>query len=261
MPYVIAFLGIKDGQGVTTTAIAVADALARSHSTVFLDCDMAGTGTAVDALHLNPERKGMNALLGEVPISAQMLIREAIPTRNPNLSVVPGLLAICGSDVVTLADRLITGKALAHMTTEFVVLDLGSPWAHPWLASARAAAQAVARMAHRVFVVFQDSPPRMARAIQVLKVAQPPKAELLLVESRRGALGRQVREAIRHNLPDLALSATIRWDPKRAMTAEDRGVPLPGLGESLVRTLRLVEAADVGDGIAEVTTAAGEAAG
>ncbi|HEV2953726.1 MAG TPA: hypothetical protein VG015_06530 [Candidatus Dormibacteraeota bacterium] len=245
MSYVLAFLGIKDGQGVTTTALALADAIAAKHSTLFIDADMSGTGTAVDALHLNPERRGFNSLLGETPLTSEMLQREAIASRNPNLELIPGLIAVCGSDVVVLAERLQRGNALAGLCHDFVVLDLGSAWAHPWLSSARAAAQAVARISNRVFVVFQDSPTRMVRAVQVLKSAQPPKAELILMETRGGSLNRQAREALRYNLPDLSLATRVRWDPKQSMNAEDRGVPMPGIGPQLIRELQILERASV----------------
>jgi hypothetical protein len=78
--------------------------------------------------------------------------------------------------------------------------------------------------------------------VLVLKAALPPKTELLLAESRRGQLRKHVQEALRLRLPDLAVSATISWDPGRAQNALDSGKPLPLAG--LVRQLQLAEQAE-----------------
>jgi hypothetical protein len=69
----------------------------------------------------------------------------------------------------------------------------------------------------------------------------PPKTELLLLESRRGAISRQAEEALRLRLPELPLAGRIGWDPAKAMHAADTGKPLP-MGD-LLRELQIAERA------------------
>ena len=241
MSYVIAFYGIKDGQGVTTTALAVADQLAQRHSVLFLDADMSGTGTAADALQLDPAGRGMNHLIGAKAIAARELLNQTIPTYHRNLGLVPGLNAVCGSAVARLVGQLRDGQALTIAGVEFVVVDFGA-LAHPELRSLRQSAAAISSIAHRVFTLIRDDPPMIARAVLVLKAALPPKTELLLAESRRGQLRKHVREALRLKLPEVAVAATISWDPSRAQQALDAGRPL-GLS-GLARQLQLTERAE-----------------
>jgi MinD-like ATPase involved in chromosome partitioning or flagellar assembly len=239
--YVLAFYGIKDGQGVTTTALAVADDLAQRHTVLFLDADMSGTGTAADVLQVDPGGRGMNNLIGTKAISARDVLNQTVATHNRNLGLVPGLNAVCGSAVPRLIGQLQEGQALAVPGVEFAIVDFGA-LAHPELRSLRQSATALASIAHRVFTVIRDDPPMIARAVLVLKAAIPPKTELLLAESRRGQLRKHVQEALRLRLPDLAVAATIPWDPGRAQSALDSGKPLqlPGL----VRQLQLAEQAE-----------------
>jgi hypothetical protein len=100
----------------------------------------------------------------------------------------------------------------------------------------------MASIANRLFTVVRDDPPMIARAVLVLKAALPPKTKLLLTESRRGQLRKHVQEALRIRLPEVAIAATIPWDPGRAQQALDSGKPLtlPGL----VRQLQLAEQAE-----------------
>ncbi len=203
MSYVVAFYGIKDGQGVTTAALAIADQLAQRHSVLFVDADMSGTGTATDALQLDSSGRGMNNLIGAKAIAARDLLNQTIATHHRNLGLVPGLNAVCGSALPRLVIQLRDGQALTLPGVEFVVVDFGA-LAHPELRSLRQSATAMASIAHRVFTVIRDDPPMIARAVLVLKAALPPKTELLLAESRRGQLRKHVREALRLKLPDLA---------------------------------------------------------
>ena len=241
MSYVLAFYGIKDGQGVTTTALAVADELAQRHTVLFLDADMSGTGTAADVLQVDASGRGMNNLIGSKAITARDVLNQTVATHNRNLGLVPGLNAVCGSAVSRLVGQLQEGQALAVPGVEFAVVDFGA-LAHPELRSLRQSATAMASIAHRVFTVVRDDPPMIARAVLVLKAALPPKTELLLAESRRGQLRKHVQEALRLRLPDLAVAATIPWDPGRAQHALDSGKPLqlPGV----VRQLQLAEQAE-----------------
>ena len=240
MSYVLAFYGIKDGQGVTTTALAVADELAQRHTVLFLDADMSGTGTAADALQVDPSGRGMNNLIGARAITSRDILNQTVGTHNRNLGLVPGLDAVCGSAVSRLVGQLQEGQALTVPGVEFVVVDFGA-LAHPELRSLRQSATAMASIAHRVFTVIRDDPPMIARAVLVLKAALPPKTELLLAESRRGQLRKHVQEALRLRLPDLAVAATVPWDPGRAQHALDAGKPLQL--PALVRQLQLAEQA------------------
>jgi MinD-like ATPase involved in chromosome partitioning or flagellar assembly len=239
--YVLAFYGIKDGQGVTTTALSVAEALASRHTVLFLDADMSGTGTAADALQVDAAGRGMNNLIGAKAITARDVLGQTVATHNRNLGLVPGLSAVCGSAVSRLVTQLQEGQALTVPGVEFTVVDFGA-LAHPELRSLRQAATAMASIAHRVFTVVRDDPPMIALAVLVLKAALPPKTELLLAESRRGQLRKHVQEALRLRLPDLAVAATIPWDPGKAQHALDAGRPLalPGI----VRQLQLAEQAE-----------------
>jgi len=239
--YVLAFYGIKDGQGVTTTALSVADELARRHTVLFVDADMSGTGTAVDVLQIDAAGRGMNNLIGARAISSRDILNQTVATQNRNLGLVPGLSAVCGSAVSRLVTQLQEGQALTVPGVEFAVVDFGA-LAHPELRSLRQSATAMASIAHRVFTVVRDDPPMIARAVLLLKAALPPKTELLLAESRRGQLRKHVQEALRLKLPDLAVAATIAWDPARAQQALDSGKPLPLPG--LVRQLQLAEQAE-----------------
>jgi len=241
--YVVAWVGTKDGQGCTSTMLAAAHEIARTHSVLVVDADMSGTATAIDHLHLHPRGRGMNNLVGVGRITREALLRQAIPTRTSRLELVPGLMAIYGTGTANLVQQLESGGALSGLPHDFVLLDLGCAWSHPLLDAPRAAAQAVARIASRVLVVVQDSPTRIARSIQVLQAAQPPKAELVLMETRRGTLSRQVEEALTARLPSIGLAARVRWDPGRAIRAENQGVPVPDVGEAVVRGAQLVDGA------------------
>ena len=243
MSYVISWVGTKDGQGLTSTVLSVAFEIARSNSVLVVDADMSGTATAVDHLHLHPQGRGMNNLVGINRITQDSLLAQVIPTRSPRVHLVPGLMAIYGTGSADFIGQLERGDALVRLPYDFVLLDLGCAWSHPLLDSPRAAAHAVARISSRVFVVMQDSPARIARSIQVLQTAQPPKAEIVLVETRRGALSQQVRDVLASRLPSIGLAARVRWDPRRAIMAENGGVPIARVGEEVVRSAGIVERA------------------
>ena len=243
MSYIVSWVGTKDGQGLTTTLLAAAFEIAQSHSVLVVDADMSGTSTAIDHLHLHPHGRGMNNLVGMSKISQETLLHQVIQTRHPRVHLVPGLMAICGTGITDFIGQLERGGALTDLPYDFVLFDMGAAWSHPLLDSPRAAAQAVARISARVFVLMHDSPARIARSIQVLQAAQPPRAEIVLVETRGGALSQQVREVLANRLPSIGLAARVRWEPKRAIAAENAGVPIGRVGEEVVRSAQIVDRA------------------
>jgi MinD-like ATPase involved in chromosome partitioning or flagellar assembly len=243
MSYVISWVGTKDGQGLTSTVLAVAFEIAHSHSVLVIDADMSGTSTALDHLHLHPHGRGMNNLVGMSKITQDSLLRQVVQTRHPRVHLVPGLMAIYGTGIADFIGQLEKGAALADLPYDFVLFDMGAAWSHPLLDSPRRAAQAVARISARVFVLMHDSPARIARSIQVLQAAQPSRAEIVLVETRNGALSQQVREVLGARLPSISLAARVRWEPRRAISAENAGVPISRVGDEVVRSAQIVDRA------------------
>ncbi|MFZ0218044.1 MAG: hypothetical protein WAM30_19090 [Candidatus Dormiibacterota bacterium] len=245
MSYVLSWVGIKDGQGVTTSALAVAVELARQHPVLVIDADQSGTGTLVDLLDVNPGARGMARFAGNLPaITAAMLREESVQVPGPrNLFCVAGLNGLCGKPVYALVSELERGRALEQVPFPFVVIDWGSAWSHTGLDSPSRAADAVCRLSDRVFVQMLDSPALLTRAIRVLQQAQPPRAELILLETRRHEMRRELRGALASHLPHLELAATVRWDHRSAHAAEDRGTTLTEQGAHLVRALAITERA------------------
>jgi MinD-like ATPase involved in chromosome partitioning or flagellar assembly len=225
MSLIVAFLTTKDGQGSTTLALATAWAAAAEHRVMFIDADMSGTGSAADALALDLGGRSIGNLFGTQTVSAAMLDQQAVQVRGRSrMRLVPGLQGFCGPGVAELLPRL--RPALISLADELVVLDLGSPLAHPRLDSARQTAETICALAGRVFIVLQDSPARLVRSIQVLKGAQMPQAEIILCETRRGVLRDHVRRTLKQHLPGTVVAGTVPWDPKLAARSEDQAVPM-----------------------------------
>ncbi|MGH7912775.1 MAG: MinD/ParA family ATP-binding protein, partial [Candidatus Dormibacteraceae bacterium] len=224
MSYILSWVGIKDGQGVTTSAAAVAYELARDHPVLVIDADQSGTGTLVDLLQVDPGARGMARFAGNLPaVTAAMLREEAtLVTGRRALYAIAGLNGLCGKPVYALVAELERGRALSQVPFPYVVVDWGSAWSHATLDSPARAAEAVCRISDRVFVQVADSPALLTRGITVLRQARPPRAELLLLARRRNELGREVRGALAAHLPHLELATTVRWDPRAAQIAEDR---------------------------------------
>jgi len=59
----------------------------------------------------------------------------------------------------------------------------------------------------------------------------------VVCETRRGALREEVRKTLAEHLPGLRLTATHRWDERRAAQAEDAAQPIRI--EGLLETLHL----------------------
>lgn len=234
MSTVVSVLTTKDGQGSTSFALSLAWAAAEDRRVLLLDADMSGTGTLADAIALDFGGLGIGNLFGTIAISAAMLEQQATAVRaRPRLRVVAGLQGFSGPGVGDLLPRLV--PALRSLPDELVVLDLGAALAHPGQESPRRTAEAIADASQRVFIVMHDSPARLVKSIQVLKAAQLPQAELVVYETRRGALREQLRRALTEHLPGARIGIELPWDERRAIRAEDAALPVavPGLLQAL----------------------------
>jgi MinD-like ATPase involved in chromosome partitioning or flagellar assembly len=234
MSTVVSVLTTKDGQGSTAFALSLAWAAAEQRRVLLVDADMSGTGTLADAIALDFAGLGIGNLFGTVAISAAMLEQQAVTVGvRPRLRVVAGLQGFSGPGVADLLPKLV--PALRSVPDELVVLDLGAALAHPGHESPRRTAEAIAQASQRVFIVVHDSPARLVKSIQVLKAAQLPQAELVVYETRRGALREQLRRALAEHLPGVRIGTVLPWDERRAMRAEDAATPIvvPGLLQTL----------------------------
>lgn len=234
MSTVVSVLTTKDGQGSTSFALSLAWAAAEHRRVLLVDADMSGTGTLADAIALDFGGLGIGGLFGTAAISAAMVEQQAVVVGvRPRLRVVAGLQGFSGPAVADLLPRLV--PALRSVPDELVVLDLGAALAHPGHESPRRTAEAISHASQRVFVVIHDSPARLVKSIQVLKAAQLPQAELVVYETRRGALREQLRRALAEHLPGVRIGTVLPWDERRAMRAEDSATPqvVPGLLQGL----------------------------
>lgn len=240
MSTVIAVLTTKDGQGSSTLALALAWSAAQHARVMLIDADMSGTGNIADLIALDIESQGIGGLFGTKTITAEMLEAQAIgiPAR-PQLRVVPGLQGFCGPSVAELLPSL--GHAFPSLSDELVILDLGSALAHPGQESPRRTGEIICSVANRVLIVAQDGPSRLTKTIQILMLAQLPRAELIICETRRGQMRDQITRTVSHHLPNVRLSGFVAWDEKRAMKAEDAAVPMSG--DEVLRNLQILQLA------------------
>jgi MinD-like ATPase involved in chromosome partitioning or flagellar assembly len=243
MSTVVSVLTTKDGQGSSTFALLLAWTAAEERRVTLIDADMSGTGNLADLIALDFGGRGIGNLFGTQAISPIALEQQAVAVRQqPRLRLVAGLPGFSGPAVTELLPRL--RPALEALSDELVVLDLASALAHPRQESSRRAAEAVCEASNRVFVVLQDSPARLVTSLQVLKAAQPPQAELVLMETRRGALRDQIVRTLAEQLPGLPVSAVLPWDTRQAQRAEDAARPTPQ--PALLRALRVLPTATPG---------------
>jgi MinD-like ATPase involved in chromosome partitioning or flagellar assembly len=240
---VVSVLTTKDGQGSSTFALSLAWTAAEESRVMLVDADMSGTGNLADLIALDFGTRGVGNLFGTLAISAFALEQQAVIVRQqPRLRLVPGLQGFCGPGVVDLLPRL--KPALESLPDELVILDLAAALAHPRQESSRRAGEAICELSNRVFVVVQDSPARLVKSIQVLKTAQLPQAELVLLETRRGVLRDQITQTLAEHLPGLPISAVLAWDTRQAQHAEDTAKPLTQ--PALLRALNLLPAVSAG---------------
>ncbi|HEY4028472.1 MAG TPA: hypothetical protein VGO86_18740 [Candidatus Dormibacteraeota bacterium] len=236
MSTVVSVVTTKDGQGSTSFALSLAWAAAEQRRVLLVDADMSGTGTLADAIALDFGGLGIGNLFGTQAISSALLEQQAVAVgARPRLRVVAGLQGFSGPGVAELLPRLV--PALRSVPDELVVLDLGAALAHPGQESPRRTAEAIAQASQRVFVVMHDSPARLVKSIQVLRAAQLPQAELVVYETRRGALREQMRRALTEHLPGVRIGTVLPWDERRASRAEDAALPVPAPG--ILQALRL----------------------
>jgi len=236
---VASVLTTKDGQGSSTFALSLAWTAAEESRVMLVDADMSGTGNLADLIALDFGSRGVGNLFGTLAISAFALEQQAVIVRQqPRLRLVPGLQGFCGPGVVDWLPRL--RPALESLPDELVILDLGAALAHPRQESSRRAGEAICEISNRVFVVVQDSPARLVKSIQVLKTAQLPQAELVLMETRRGVLREQITQTLAEHLPGLPISAVLSWDSRLAQRAEDTAKPVAQ--PALLRALNLLPA-------------------
>jgi MinD-like ATPase involved in chromosome partitioning or flagellar assembly len=240
MSTVIAVLTTKDGQGSSTLALSLAWSAAQHARVMLIDADMSGTGNIADLIALDIESQGIGGLFGTKAITAEMLETQAIPVpARPQLRVVPGLQGFCGPSVAELLPSL--GHAFPSLSDELVILDLGSALAHPGQESPRRTGEIICSVANRVLIVAQDGPSRLTKTIQILMLAQLPRAELIICETRRGQMRDQITRTVSHHLPNVRLSGFVAWDEKRAMKAEDAAVPMSG--DEVLRNLQILQLA------------------
>jgi MinD-like ATPase involved in chromosome partitioning or flagellar assembly len=240
MSTVIAVLTTKDGQGSSTLALSLAWSAAQHARVMLIDADMSGTGNIADLIALDIESQGIGGLFGTHTITAEMLETQAIPVpARPQLRVVPGLQGFCGPSVAELLPSL--GHAFPSLSDELVILDLGSALAHPGQESPRRTGEIICSVANRVLIVAQDGPSRLTKTIQILMLAQLPRGELIICETRRGQMRDQITRTVSHHLPNVRLSGFVAWDEKRAMKAEDAAVPMPG--DEVLRNLQILQLA------------------
>lgn len=249
MSTVVSVLTTKDGQGSSTFALALAWTAAEERRVMLIDADMAGTGSLADLIALDFGGRGLGNLFGTLAISPLALEQQAVTVRQqPRLRLVAGLQGFSGPGVGELLPRL--GPAVQGLPDELVVMDLGSALAHPGQESSRRAGEAICAVSSRVFVVVQDSPARLVKSIQVLKAAQLPQAELVLMETRRGALRDPIQRTLAQHLPGMPVSAVLAWDARQAQRAEDSATPVAQ--PALLRALNVLPAPS--PGLDRVTT-------
>ncbi|HEX4212590.1 MAG TPA: hypothetical protein VIA06_04585 [Candidatus Dormibacteraeota bacterium] len=238
MSTVVAVLTTKDGQGSSTLALSLAWSAAHDCNVLLIDADMSGTGNLADLLALDIQGQGIGNLFGTHALTGPMLEQQAIRIRHrPRLRVVPGLHGFCGPGVAEILPGL--GGAISGIGDDLVILDLGSPLAHPGQESPRRTGEVICSVAQRVLVVAQDSPAKLTKTIQVLMLAQLPRAELIICETRNGQMRDQITNTVSQHVPGVRLSGFIPWDERRAIRAEDQAVPMPG--DEVLRNLRLMQ--------------------
>lgn len=223
----------RAGQTSTYWATSLAWTLAEQRSVTLVDCDMEG-GTIADLLYLSIADRSIGNCFGDRPARAADVAEQAVTVpQRPHLQVVPGLRSSYGYEVSDCLRRV--GPAIAALSSDVVIADLGHPLAHPGLRSPRTSAEAISSIFHRVFVVIRDEPALVARSINVLRAARPSHGEIVICRQRSRAHHRSIFETIERELPELPVRDGWRWDEAAATRMGDSGVPmaLPGVSQEL----------------------------
>jgi MinD-like ATPase involved in chromosome partitioning or flagellar assembly len=238
MSYPIAVLTTRPGQGSTTFAISLAWDLCQSCSVTLIDADMMG-GTIADALELSTEGRGIANLLTAAEINAATLDGQAVthPSR-PSLRSGPGLRGFSGPSLGRLLPRVAT--AIAGLTSDFVVVDMGGPLAFPDLESPRVTGETIAHSARRSFIVLRDDPTFLPGSVQLLKFARVPQADLVVMRRRSSPMGRIASDVLADQLPGFP-TWQFEWDERRGhqATYEGRVLEQPGIAQTLRLPLTL----------------------
>jgi MinD-like ATPase involved in chromosome partitioning or flagellar assembly len=228
----------KDGQGSTSFAAALAFSLAHEQTVLAIDADMSGTGNLVEFLGVSrANHEGMTRLMGADSFTPEMLLDIAVAHPiNPKLGAIPGLRGTCGRAPYKFLNLIAPAAKLIDV--DHVVIDLGSGLAHPEQTSLRRAAETLTQYANRLFVVITDSPSRLVPSIDILRNAKLPGAELIIFETRHGALKRDAQRLISEALPEIKQNVFLPWDAKKAASAEDHQKPM-SYAENLIDFLQL----------------------
>lgn len=233
MTLLIGVCTTRAGQTSTYWATSLAWNLAEQRTVTLVDCDMEG-GTIADLLYLPVADRSIGNCFGDRPARAADVNEQAVAvTQRPNLRVVPGLRGSYGYEISDCLRRI--GPAIAALSSDVVIADLGHPLAHPGLRSPRTSAEAVSGIFHRLFIVIRDEPALVARSINVLRAARPSHGEIVICQQRSRAHRRSIVETIEREVPELPVRDVWHWDEGAATRMGDSGVPvaLPGVTQEL----------------------------
>jgi chromosome partitioning protein len=225
---IIAVLNQKGGVGKTTTAINLADYLAKSgHSVLLADLDPQGNSTS----GLGLDKQNLNSTLYDVLFS-RADINQTVQKINSKLDILPANANLAGAEVemVTAANReLMLRGALADLHYDYVLIDCP-----PSLGLLTVNALAAA---HSVLIPVQAEYYALEGLSQLLNVVQ------------------QVRQALNPSLDILGVLITL-YDSRNSLSEQVKKELQSYFGAKLFNTVvprnvRLAEAPSFGKTIAE----------
>ena len=225
MTVAIAVLTPRSGSGSTTWATSLAWTLAETRQVLLIDADMQG-GTIADLLRPGSLRGRSIARLyaPDTDITAEQIMGSVVKVpKRPNLHIIPGFQQFSGPPVSDFIFSI--QNAFKKLPEDIVICDLGQCLSYPGLSDPRGEAEAISAAFSRVFVVLRDDPVLAPHAIETLAAAHMPQAELVVVQSRPGALTEQIHQALKERVADLPIRAYWPWDEKRAYQMSHTGIP------------------------------------